>query len=194
MDAHLSIVDAGPCLTFCAAHTERVLMGVLSGIGTVHVPEAVDDEVTRKSRPGERLAIARRTWVGLKQAQRIIVLSDAASDPTLLEAARLARLDLSAVHRQSRDRSERMAVLHALALRIQGAAPVVLIDDGYGRQLAQANHLQILSTELVLARAAKLGLIRGRGEMRDLYARMRNFDDGLVHIDQTRLLSSDTWA
>lgn len=44
-----------------------------------------------------------------------------------------------------------------------------------------------------LERAAGSEHLPNRQAMRDLYGRMRFLDDGLVHIDQTRLLSRAVW-
>ena len=194
MPGRTSILDAGPCLTFCAAHAEHILVGVLSDIGNLTTPEAVDAEVRRKSKVGTKFEAARGKWMGLKNSHRITILSDAISTPGLLAAAKLADLDLESVRHESKDRGERMVIIHALAMRGQGIEPVVLVDDGYGQQLARRHRLTLLNSEMILIQAVKRQLITNKADMRGLYERMRQLDDGLVHISQTRLLAPPTWS
>lgn len=188
-----TILDAGPCLTFCAAHAERILFDVLSPIGPLQVPEAVDEEVWRKSTQNSKFRPVRSTWLKLKYSNRISVLSDSIDQPGLLEAAKALSLELETVRTRSKDRGERMVIIHALAMVERGLAPVVLVDDWYGQQLATLAGLQVLTTEMILVQAIRSEMIPDRGEMRRLYTRMRLLDDGLVDITQTRLLDAQTW-
>jgi hypothetical protein len=50
------IIDAGPSLNFLSANKERLLIAVL---GPFSVPEAVQDEVLRKSRQDDRFSCCR---------------------------------------------------------------------------------------------------------------------------------------
>jgi hypothetical protein len=53
------IIDAGPGLNFLSANKERLLIAVL---GPLSVPEAVQDEVLRKSRQDDRFRAAATVW------------------------------------------------------------------------------------------------------------------------------------
>lgn len=87
-----------------------------------------------------------------------------------------------------------MVIIHAVAMRARGLAPVVLVDDHYGQQLDRRMNLPLLSTERVLVQAARTRIISDRARMRNLYSPMRLLDDGLVDISQTKLLDPSTWS
>lgn len=53
------IIDAGPGLNFFSVNQERLLIGVL---GRLSAPEAVQDEVLRKSRQDARFRPAATVW------------------------------------------------------------------------------------------------------------------------------------
>lgn len=69
------IIDAGPGLNFLSINKERLLIGVL---GPLSAPEAVQNEVLRKTRQGRRFEAAEATWRKLTP-RWMEVLSD---DPT----------------------------------------------------------------------------------------------------------------
>jgi hypothetical protein len=52
----------------------------------------------------------------------------------------------------------------------------------------------LLNTVTVLAAAVRRGLIADRGEMRELYGRMRALDDGLLPVESTGLLACALWT
>ena len=53
--------------------------------------------------------------------------------------------------------------------------------------------LSLVRTVTILEVAVTRGLIADRGELRRLYGRMRDLDDGLEPIDKTGLLARRLW-
>jgi hypothetical protein len=94
--------------------------------------------------------------------------------------------------KQPRDLGETMVIAHAVTAAQQGADVVVLIDDGRGAQIATSEirrlsrmraggqtvgMITLVSTVTVLAKAAGTQHIPDRGEMREVYRRLRGLDD-----------------
>lgn len=90
--------------------------------------------------------------------------------------------------KQSKDLGETMVIAHAVIAAEAGADVVVLIDDGRGAQVAtresqrlhrlrrtggSAGSITLASTVTVLAKAAGTQHIRDKGEMREIYRRLR---------------------
>lgn len=64
------------------------------------------------------------------------------------------------------------------------------------RLRAQGGHvgsIALVSTVTVLEKAVQRGHITDRGQMRELYSRLRGLDDGLPPIGSTPLLSPELW-
>jgi hypothetical protein len=144
--------------------------------------------------------------------------ADAAVDPVLPDEVtpelarvvnRIARQPMSERLKHSKDLGETMVIAHAVVAAEQGADVVVLIDDGLGAQTAtrEARRLERLrssggavrsnklaSTLTALELAAGTQHISGRGEMREIYQRLRGLDDGLPPIEKTRLLATARWT
>jgi hypothetical protein len=51
----------------------------------------------------------------------------------------------------------------------------------------------LASTLTVLTKAVGMQYIRDRGEMRELYRRLRGLDDGLPPVEKTDLLTTPLW-
>lgn len=95
---------------------------------------------------------------------------------------------------QSKDLGEIMVIAHAMVRKDRGEIVFVVIDEYRGQQLASKFGIQVIDTEWILSSAVKRGLIADRGEMRKIYDNLRQYDAGLIHIDQTRLLSKSLWS
>ena len=110
---------------------------------------------------------------------------------------------------QSRDLGETMVIAHAVVAAEAGADVIVLIDDGLGAQTATreirrlrrlraggvaVGWIALASTVTVLTKAAGTQHIPDRGEMREIYRRLRGLDDGLPPIEKTDLLSTPRWT
>lgn len=102
-----------------------------------------------------------------------------------------------------------MVVAHAVVAAETGAEVTVLIDDGQGARIATqeimrlerlrssgsaVGSVSLINTETVLKRAASKRCILDKAEMRDVYKRLRDLDDGLPPIETTGLLSSGLWS
>lgn len=188
------ILDAGPALTFCAADKQRILHDTLVDIGDLCAPETVDTEVRTKARSDRRFAAAARNWSRLVES-RVGLLSDAATDALVARVSRLSGgMAFETRTRQPRDLGEIMVMAHALVLKeVDSVEVVVLIDEHRAARQANALGLPVMNTPGVLTAAARRGQIADLTEMRKIYTQLRQYDDGLVHIDQTRLLHRSTW-
>ena len=188
------ILDAGPALTFCAANKQQILHDTLRRVGELKAPERVHTEILNKAKPRSLFAAARNNWLGLVDHGHIQLLSD---EPTA--ALEAAVLELSGTPfdervRHGKDLGELMVMAHAIVLRDQGCEVIVLIDEWRAQATATRLGLRVLDTHRVLISAARNGLITDRAHMRKTYAQLRIYDDGLVDIAQTSLLSRTTWA
>lgn len=163
------ILDAGPILTFFAA------AGVL-----------------RKLR-GSR-------WLTIRE--------DDCTDSLSAVVERTTGMPFQKRVRRLKDLGEIMVIAHAVILVEGGADVVIVIDDGDGARLADAEAqrlerirerdpmvgtLSLVRTVTILEAAVTRGLIADRGELRRLYGRMRDLDDGLEPIDKTGLLARRLW-
>ncbi|GLY99491.1 hypothetical protein [Actinoplanes sp. NBRC 103695] len=110
--------------------------------------------------------------------------------------------------RQSKDLGETMVIAHAVVAADAGADVIVLIDDGLGAQTATGEirrldrrrttgsaigSIRLASTLTVLEKAAGTAHVADTAQMREIYQRLRNLDDGLPPIEKTPLLTTVRW-
>lgn len=200
MAAQITILDAGPCITFCAAAKQSLLIEVLQrGSNQLHVPDVVDDEVgkrgaNRRDFPPSTV----NNWRLLTEHDYIGVLNSSVSseDAEALSDAvkRLTGTPLAQRITESRDLGEVMVIAHAMVRKDRGEDVYVVIDEHRGQKLASKFGIKVIDTAWILRSAVKRGLIADRGDMRKTYEALRQYDAGLVHIDQTGLLKNALWA
>lgn len=200
------IIDAGPSLSFLATRNERTLFSVVEK--GMMAPETVRDELFAKSRSDPRFRPAEGLWKKL-EGSWIDILSDEVT-PDLETAAQLVLGSALAPRlRAAKDLGETMVIVHAVALANAGQDVDVIIDDREGRALAnvqrarldrirakgqEIGHLALRGTEDILSAAARSQEIPDKVAMRKIYNQLRQCDDGLVHIDQTLLMSKGLWG
>ncbi|MBE1533949.1 PIN domain-containing protein [Actinomadura algeriensis] len=202
--SHRPIIDAGPGLNFFSINKERLLIGTL---GPLCAPETVRDELLRKSRQDSRFRNVERVWNKLPESY-MQVLSDDVTPELAAVVHRITRLPMEERLRQSKDLGETMVIAHAVVAAEAGHNVIVLIDDGPGARVAEAesNRLRLLrdggapvgtlrlaSTLTVLEKAAGGQYLPDRGAMRTVYDRLRQLDDGLPPLEATNLLSAALW-
>lgn len=198
------IIDAGPGINFFSVNKERLLIATL---GPLSAPEAVRDEVLRKSRTDSRFKAAGQVWRKL-EPRYMEVLSDDVTDELATAVNRISGMPVERRIRRSEDLGEVMVIAHAVVMAEGGNDVYVLIDDGWGRKLAgsEARRLDrlrragrkvgaiwLVGTVTVLEKAAGSEYLPDRGAMRDLYQRLRGLDDGLPPLDVTGLRDSPCW-
>lgn len=199
------IIDAGPGINFFSINQEGLLIATL---GPVSAPEAVQEEVYRKSRCEPRFESAGRVWTKLGP-KYMEILSDDATEELADAVARISGLPIEQRMCEGKDLGETMVIAHATVAAEQGHDLLVLIDDGGGRNMAAtaaqrlvrrraAGHsvgsIRLTSTRAVLEKAAGGKYIPDRLAMRRLYERLRGLDDGLVPLDQTGLMELGCWS
>jgi hypothetical protein len=198
------IIDAGPSLNFLSIRKERLLIATL---GKLSAPEAVQTEVLRKAAQDARFRPAEVSWRRLTPAY-IEVLPDDPTAELSRVVNRITNQRMDERLRQSKDLGETMVIAHAVVAAEAGADVIVLIDDGRGAQSATrevhrlrrlraagvvVGSISLASTLTVLAKAAGTEHLPDRGEMREIYRRLRNLDDGLPPIEKTDLLTTPRW-
>lgn len=198
------IMDAGPGLNFLSANKERLLFATL---GALSVPEAVQTEILRKARQDQRFAPAERVWHKLPE-RLMTVLCDDVTDQLSAAVQRISGVPLAQRARTGKDLGEIMVLAHAAVAAETGQHVTVLIDEGLGCQLAttEARRLQrlvisgqavgsirMIHTTTVLERAAGGEHLPTKENMRDLYERLRNLDDGLPPLATTNLMHLPCW-
>ncbi len=198
-------MDAGPGLNFFSIHQERLLIRT---VGALSIPETVRDEIVRKSRIDSRFEAAEGVLKKLPE-HLLAVLSDAPTDDLNAVVSRIAGIPMEERRLTGKDLGELMVIAHAVVAAEAGHEVTVLIDDGAGREFAvlEINRIRrlkmrgtpgiggiaLLSTPTVLRRAAGLGHIADRAQMRELYERLRTLDDGLVPLEGTDLMRLECW-
>ena len=179
------IIDAGPALTFMAAGQRKLLLEVVDRRGNqLQTPEAVVEEVTRKAAQQKRFAGCDAELAGLIARGKVKLLLDDITDDVLTkQVRRITGVGTAIRLGESKDLGETMVIAHALKQKAAGIEVRVFIDEWRGQKVAVDKGLKVVSTESILIGAISLQLIADRGEMRKVYGRLREFDDGLVHID-----------
>jgi len=199
------IIDAGPSLNFFATDNERILFRVVQK--NLHAPETVRSEVFAKSRSDGRFSKAGGVWMKV-EPNLIEILSDTPTAALNAAAVSVIGSPLAQRQRQAKDLGEVMVVIHAVSLANTGRNVGVIIDDGGGRALANAQRarldrlrqqgktvgtIDVYNTERILEMAAGTKELPDRAAMRKIYEQLRSRDDGLRPIKQTRLLGPATW-
>lgn len=199
------VIDAGPALNFFSINKQRLLIGVLGPLST---RETVQKEVFRKAQQEhDRFGHAVQVWN--KLGTYLQVLSDDLSVELAQAVMDVAGTPMTDRMKTSKDLGEIMVISHALVAAMSGKHVTVLIDDAEGRQLAsiqrsrlarlrlagnqQVGQIMLIGSISVLKLAAQSGKIRDRGEMRDIYARLRQLDTGLPPIEASGVLQSELW-
>lgn len=195
----ITILDAGPCITFCAAAKHSLLIDVLQrGSNELHVPDVVNDEVSNRgsnSRIFPPSTVPNWEWLVKQNGIGILDSSVSAEDAEELSAAvkKLSGTPLAERLMESKDLGELMVIAHAMVRRDRGEQVFVVIDEYRAQRLAAKFHIRVIDTEWILSSAVKRGYIADRGEMRKTYDLLRQYDLGLVDISQTNLLSKALW-
>ncbi|MEV0031260.1 hypothetical protein [Nocardia sp. NPDC050793] len=198
------VLDAGPALNFLAANQQRLLISVLGKIST---PETVESEVLRKSRTNPRFKGVGLTWSKLTP-KWIEILCDDVTDELSAVCQRVGETGLTDRKKRAKDLGELLVVAHAVVAAEQGLDVTVVIDDQSGATMATSEaqrlnrfreqgkpfgRIVLVNTVSILARAAGGSYVPNRAAMKTIYAKLREYDDGLPPITQTTLLSPQLW-
>ncbi|MHA7295217.1 PIN domain-containing protein [Arthrobacter sp. HLT1-21] len=200
MAAGLTILDAGPCITFCAASKQRLLIDVLqSASSKLYVPDVVDDEVAKRGSNRRDFPLTTvKNWQLLTEHDHVGILDsrlDADNAKALsIAVKKLTGMPLAQRLTESSDLGEIMVIAHAMVRKERGESVLVVIDEHRGQRLASKFGIKVIDTALILSKAIVLGLITDRGDMRKTYDALRKYDSGLVDIGSTTLLGSELWA
>ncbi|MBF6546695.1 hypothetical protein [Nocardia brasiliensis] len=197
------VIDAGPALNFLAINQEKLLIKVLGPIST---PETVETEVLRKSRTDPRFKGVGLVWSKLTP-KWIEVLSDDWTEELEAICHRLTQMPWSDRQKHAKDLGELLVVAHAVAAAERGQHVTVVIDDNAGAKMATAEAqrlhrlraqrrpvgtLVLTNTAGILERAAAIH-VPNRAAMKAIYGKLREYDDGLLPISETSLLSPELW-
>lgn len=190
------LLDAGPSLNFFGSGHQELLFRAAEAISSdLQMPEVVRTEVEGKSISDERFQQAQKRLGHAIDAGTVQILSDGqGADGLLARFASEAQLKLAKRSRGPggplalKDLGEAMVIAHARMLGSQGVTVRVMIDEWRAQEVAREYGLALLSTETVLLKAAKLGLVENPGSMKKIWEKLRTLDNGLIHWDQARRL------
>ena len=196
--ARTTIVDAGPTLNFICSGQFQILTDILKGMQSgLAMPSEVVTEIRGKakdSRGGTKFKGADKKLASLLAGDVIEELVPDTADTHLMAAVqRVAQVPYTARKGRSKDLGEVMVVAHATVRASPEHVVFVLIDDLDGQTLARRHRTNLISTEQILKKGIDYGLIGTRGEMKVIYNKLRPFDDGLIHFDQTTLASKSLY-
>ncbi|MCP2290510.1 hypothetical protein [Nocardia amikacinitolerans] len=198
------VIDAGPALNFLAINQARLLLSVLGQIST---PETVESEVLRKSGTDPRFEGVQLVWSKLTP-RWIEVLCDDVTVELDAVCQRIGQTGLAERKKQAKDLGELLVVAHAVVAAEQGLDVTVVIDDQSGAAIAASEaqrldrhraqgrlvgRITLVNTLGILTGAAGGRYLPDRATMKKIYARLRECDDGLPPITQTKLLSAHVW-
>lgn len=198
-------MDAGPGLNFFSVRRERLLFKVL---GPLSAPTIVEQEILRKARTDSRFGAAEQV-INKLPSQLLEILPDEPTPELIKAVERITDMRFTERIRRSQDLGEIMVIAHAVAKAEAGNSVIILIDEREGTELAQreaarlnrlrkqasrVGSISLVTTIIVLERAVRDQHIAGKNEMRKLYERLRDLDDGLPHIQNTTLLSDRLWG
>ena len=186
----VTILDAGPSLNFFSIGRADLLLAVVrAGSARIAVPEDVDEEIRRKAGPKSKFARAGGALDWALRTEQILRLDSTSDRDSDLDrnVSRITGLPFEQRVRKGKDLGEMMVVAHALTLQNQGEKVIALIDDLDGQRLAAKHRVRYMSTIDILRGAARLGLIKNWGEMRQLYLKMEPLDDGLPSVTAPRI-------
>ncbi|MBT2272189.1 hypothetical protein [Rhodococcus qingshengii] len=200
------IIDAGPALNFLAINKERLL---LSTTGPISTPETVRNEVIRRSRSRKdrRFPQVERVWNKIP-SRLLDVLSDDPSPELVAALSRISQQPWTQRLARAKDLGETMVVAHAVVHAEAGHHVTVIIDDQGGAALATTEirrlsrlrglgnpvgGIALVNTVTILEKAAGGIHLPDKESMREVYMKLRKYDDGLLPIDRTQLLSATVW-
>lgn len=182
-----TILDTGPCLNFMGTGQTDTLLGVLEHVSaSVLVPEDVVDEVTHKSVEIPVYTRAPRGMQGADRRGRISIASARSGVDDALDrwVSKLFGFPHAKIPYRAKDLGETMAVAHGAALKERGHTVFIVVNDKGGQDLAQKHGLDTISTLDILHKAARLGIIADREEMKRVFARMRPHDGALRKLPE----------
>lgn len=193
------LLDAGPALTFLAVGQENVLIQLARfGKMRISAPERVDREVEGMSHDPRfvRTGVYRR-WQTLKTAGRVQILRDDLDGGAFEKAVgRIAGMPAQDRVRRKSSLGEIMVIAHGSVLAQQGEDVVVHIDERDGRRRAAREIAWLLregargrmrlwtTPQIILQAKERDGWLAGSEDWRDVYRRMRTFDDGLPPLSE----------
>ena len=175
----ISVVDAVCCVYFCAAGKSPLLVSILTTLGMeILIPEEVAAEAESKRSYGQLATHMRRLRASTKVTiLPRLVLGDERS-AVLANVARVRGLSVGLALSRRKDLGEAIVIGHARHLADTGHEVHVLIDDQGGQALADMEGLHVITVEMLLMAAVKLGLVQA-GALRSTYESLRPFGAGL---------------
>lgn len=121
------ILDTGPILKFLTTDCVPELLSAL-GNHPIHVPEAVQYEVLDTPTRHPQFARAAELWPRIPDRFKV-VLPDTPTDELRKLCRSVLKTDFDSMYRQTRDRGENMAILHAVSLAREGNKVYVACDE-----------------------------------------------------------------
>ncbi|MDK8897547.1 hypothetical protein QP999_06305 [Corynebacterium sp. MSK004] len=186
MTRRFIFADTSVLLNFICAGEQDLLFKFV-GDEQLLVPTAVRDEVHRKLKE-TRFQSGFRTWASLITHGHVHVLDD--DKDRLFKHIRLfAGPRFSIQGGMAKNLGEYVAIAHCLALLEEdpSVSTAIIIDDEDAKELIHKRQAAtVFSTEAVLLRCVKLGILTDRGQSRKVWEKLSKFDV-LAPFETTRL-------
>lgn len=186
----LTILDAGPILNFLSRHdtTDLYLRTLKAMTDNIIVPDAVMDEVARKSSVDRRFAACQKKLITVISGNHISKrVSPEGDDNYDFQWSWVTNNCPSSWLRAGKHRGEMVLIAHARALKFQNVDVVAMIDDQDAISLAAKAGVSSFTTVQLFQECVARGLIADRSRLRELYGYVCANDDGLLPFKLTDL-------
>lgn len=188
----LVILDAGPILNFMGRNdtTDLYLKTLKAMTARIVVPDAVVDEVDRKSGLDKRFATCRAKLLAVIGGSHIATLETPEKyhdDDFEFQWTWVTNNCSPKMLSSGKNRGEMVLVAHARLLQSHGLDVVAMIDDQDAVDLATKAGIPSFSTVQLFQESVAHGLIPDKSQLKKLYGFVVGNDDGLLPFNQTAL-------
>ena len=206
----MHILDTGPLLKFLTTDCVPQLLAAL-GHNVIHIPEAVNFEITDTPKRREQFKHAAEVWPKFPERFKNVI-SDQPSDALRACCSSVLGMDFDEMYSKHEDRGENMAILHGVLLAQAGENVVLVCDDEAGTvkieqqarvlvmQHTLGKHIpggkiQHVSTLTLLHWAIEAGSFTSQAEFIKKYKAMANLDEALPKdVKTTNLTKRPPWT
>lgn len=205
----MHILDTGPIFKFLTTDCVPQLLAAL-GHNVVHVPEAVNFEITDTPKRRKQFKRAAEVWPRFPERFKNVI-SDAPSDELRACCRSVLGMDFDEMYECQKDRGENMAILHGVLLARAGERVILVCDEEAGTskikqqarvlmmermrgQHVAGGQIQHADTLILLRWAIEAGAFASQADFMKKYQAMANLDEALPKdLKATGLTKRPPW-